>query len=787
MWYTGSNGNKREIGYAFSSDLINFTRSSDNPIIKWNAINEEDIGVEHPYVIKNISFGGYSYKMWFSNAGKDLGTFELFYSTSNNGINWTGITKLSVLPETTEWDSNGKSMSAPSVIYNSDTQSYQLWYVAKGPYNNSTVWRIGYAESQDGINWVKNPSPVLVPDQSWEGYVVANPHIIRDNSGIYYMFYYGANDIGYATSYDGINWDKGLNNILLSPTANAFDNYRLLHPYLIKQNTLDQYYLFYTGGPTSNNRDWQIGLATSDSLPPPFPTATGRPSRTPTPTTTVTPTVPETTTTPTITPTVTLTPTTTVTPTLTSTPTITQTPTTTPTKSPTPTITVTVTITVTKTPTPTPTTGTKPFSPIVILPGLGASWNAKDIFSCDLGSSASWKMAPYVNQYSRLINTLSQNAKLKEGRDFYLYTYDWRQPLDRQGELFKKYLDDILKNKQAETKVRLIGHSLGGLVIRSFLANFPNDDRVEKILTAGTPHEGTVLAYPLWEKGEVWSDDRLMQIAISQIINYCRIRLISFPPKTSRQILQSMVPSVKTLLPINKFLKKNDVLYPISSPGNVNDWLPNHPFSNNVTSMLNTLSGNNNRTLQYLKVTPATGTDKTNGDWTDGKPAGKEYTKSGDGTVLGISSQVIGASNETINGNHGEIVYSDEAITRIMQFLDLPKVSPAKAISVPEETSQKLLTISLDQPAKMQLTDPKNKKGITEEENIIVSYNPEIGLYKLSILPNISENAYLNISQTDGINSESKTYKINLRKNKVAEYLLVYLPSQTTVPKLIPL
>ncbi|MCJ7740910.1 hypothetical protein MUP32_06405, partial [Candidatus Microgenomates bacterium] len=143
--------------------------------------------------------------------------------------------------------------------------------------------------------------------------------------------------------------------------------------------------------------------------------------------------------------------------------------------------------------------------------------------------------------------------------------------------------------------------------------------------------------------------------------------------------------------------------------------------------------------------------------------------------------------NETINGNHGEIIYSDEAINRILQFLDLPKVSLAKATSVPEETSQKLLTISLDQPAKMQLTDPKNKKGLTEEESIIVSYNPEIGLYKLSIWPNISDNAYLNISQTDGINSETKTYKIKLRKNRLAEYLLVYFPSQTTVPKLIPL
>ncbi|MCJ7741013.1 alpha/beta hydrolase, partial [Candidatus Microgenomates bacterium] len=416
--------------------------------------------------------------------------------------------------------------------------------------------------------------------------------------------------IGHAISLDGKQWYQNPNNPILSPSTNSFENKRVLMPYILKYfNNEDQktyYYLYYTG---QNYEDkFQIGLAISEILPD-FS-------------------IPENT--PTVTPTLTLTPSATVTPTTTITPTITMTvsPTVTVTTTVTPTPTVTVTVTITRTPTPTPTTGTKLFSPIVSLPGLGASWNAKDIFSCDLDNSSSWKLAPYVNQYSRLVNTLSQNAKLKEGRDFYVYTYDWRQSLDRQGELFKKYLDGILKNKQAGTKVRLIGHSLGGLVIRSFLANYPNDDRVEKILTAGTPHEGTVLAYPLWEKGEVWSDNRLMEIALSQIINYCRLRLISFPPKTTRQVLQSMVPSVKTLLPDFKFLKKNGGIFPITSAENVNDWLPNHQFSNNFIASLNTLSGNNNRTLQYLKVTPATGTDKTNGDWVDGKPTGKEYTNS---------------------------------------------------------------------------------------------------------------------------------------------------------------
>ena len=39
----------------------------------------------------------------------------------------------------------------------------------------------------------------------------------------------------------------------------------------------------------------------------------------------------------------------------------------------------------------------------------------------------------------------------------------------------------------------LIGHSLGGLVIRYYARHFPSP-RVRRLLTLGTPHRGTILA-----------------------------------------------------------------------------------------------------------------------------------------------------------------------------------------------------------------------------------------------------------------------------------------------------
>ena len=246
-------------------------------------------------------------------------------------------------------------------------------------------------------------------------------------------------------------------------------------------------------------------------------------------------------------------------------------------------------------------------------------------------------MAPYVSQYNRLMNTLTKNARLKLNRDVFLYTYDWRQPMDKQGDLLKDYLEKILKSKPAGTKFRLVGHSLGGLVVRSYIANNPNLHSVEKAMTVGTPHEGTVLAYPVWEKGEIWSDDRLMKLALSQIINYCRIIMTNLSPqpripqiilKSNREVAQKVVPSLKSLLPVFPFLRQNGETKPITSAQNKNEWLPAHQFSGNIPlEDLFTLSGGNKPTLRYLEVVPPSFTDSSLGNWMANRLVVKKFGK----------------------------------------------------------------------------------------------------------------------------------------------------------------
>ena len=56
------------------------------------------------------------------------------------------------------------------------------------------------------------------------------------------------------------------------------------------------------------------------------------------------------------------------------------------------------------------------------------------------------------------------------------------------------YVENIL-NRTGATRVHLVGHSLGGLVARTYVQEFGGDKRVHTCITLGTPHSGTYAAW----------------------------------------------------------------------------------------------------------------------------------------------------------------------------------------------------------------------------------------------------------------------------------------------------
>ena len=147
----------------------------------------------------------------------------------------------------------------PIVLYEND--SYKMWY--SGFVEGGTTF-IMYATSDDGLTWNKYSNhPVINPGQgTWDGSHVQPGPVIKI-SGTYHMYYSGFNDqnskwgIGLATSLDGINWEKKSDPILIDDSG---WDYQKVASSILYVNS--KYYLFYAGKNPSTNH-WRIATAIS--------------------------------------------------------------------------------------------------------------------------------------------------------------------------------------------------------------------------------------------------------------------------------------------------------------------------------------------------------------------------------------------------------------------------------------------------------------------------------------------------------------------------------------------
>ena len=233
MWYGGVDGGIEAIGYATSTDGISWEKYADNPVLEKGAPGEWDADGIKP---SSAIFDGTLYKLWYNGWG---GPRKIGQATSLDGINWTKDTLYNpvlTIGEPGSWDAKG--IFDPCVIYENST--YKMWFWGVGYYENMGMdfYKIGYAESNDGITWTKYPDPVM-EEGDYETWVndLKTPRVIYENNN-YTMWYRSSNgvtggdpQINCATSSDGIEWTKYKGNPVLKE---GFAN----KPSVIKENGL---------------------------------------------------------------------------------------------------------------------------------------------------------------------------------------------------------------------------------------------------------------------------------------------------------------------------------------------------------------------------------------------------------------------------------------------------------------------------------------------------------------------------------------------------------------------
>jgi len=205
------------------------------------------------------------YRMWYAGYQNDvMGDGGLGYATSTDGIHWNKYegNPLNLSCDGISWDT---AIFTMSILHRNST--YEMWYGADPKKFDERGSYIGYASSQDGINWNKLPYPVLIKGKKgdWDALFVGAPDVYFDGN-IYHMWYTGASRIipsyyriGYATSEDGIHWEKYPGNPVLDvgDPGSWDDQWAGIGSVLVNGS---KYELWYTG---YNYSQHGIGYATS--------------------------------------------------------------------------------------------------------------------------------------------------------------------------------------------------------------------------------------------------------------------------------------------------------------------------------------------------------------------------------------------------------------------------------------------------------------------------------------------------------------------------------------------
>jgi len=254
MWYEGDNG----FGYATSLDEIHWVKDTlNNPVLGPGPVgswDESAINNASVIIINNV------YHMWYSGVD-DFNDNRIGHAISSDGINWDKDTANPVLDlgPPGSWDDH--ELIHPFVMQ--DDTVYRMYYNG----HDGTTQRILYAYSYDAIEWHRYTADWMLEHgdpTEWDGYELG-PLCVVKYRDIFHMFYTGLDQdttvrIGYATSSDGINWDKdSANPVLNLGISGEWDEAGVGLPYVIAEpdDTLKMWY----GG--TNGTLFQTGYATS--------------------------------------------------------------------------------------------------------------------------------------------------------------------------------------------------------------------------------------------------------------------------------------------------------------------------------------------------------------------------------------------------------------------------------------------------------------------------------------------------------------------------------------------
>jgi len=192
-------------------------------------------------------------KLFLYYAGYQLGQKIRFCAYSGLAIsedNGSTFQRFSQVPIMDRSDNELYFRVVHSILFEDGV--WKAWYgggseFRRGKNKSLPIYDIRYIESRDGINFGNDGKVVITRNE--DEYRIGRPYVIKDMN-IYRMFFGGGTEssiyrLAYAESFDGINWKRKDDALGIDVSEGGWDSQMMAYPSVIQCK--EKRYMFYNG------------------------------------------------------------------------------------------------------------------------------------------------------------------------------------------------------------------------------------------------------------------------------------------------------------------------------------------------------------------------------------------------------------------------------------------------------------------------------------------------------------------------------------------------------------
>lgn len=263
--YDGAGPDHWAVGHATSTDLVNWQKDPDNPVLEtgrddsWDCFRVVDPGI--------VEQDGTYYMLYSGKRGTHQ---QIGLATSSDWTGWQKHENNPLLRYGPNGHWNQGSVANAEIRRNSGV--YHLLY--QGGYSpGGREIQIGHARSEDLLNWTLDPdNPVFTTSENgFDSNKTTGPTFAWID-GLWHLFYSGSGSeteyrqIGHAVSPDLVAWHRNPDNPVLTPGApGSWDDHSLSNPSLAQNPRTENWVLVYSGQ-NSETGKFHLGIAEVSNL-----------------------------------------------------------------------------------------------------------------------------------------------------------------------------------------------------------------------------------------------------------------------------------------------------------------------------------------------------------------------------------------------------------------------------------------------------------------------------------------------------------------------------------------